>query len=365
MSKLQFSNIRVAALTCAVPANIQKVNLDPESPNHSYLKSFVRQIGITQRHISITEQTCSDTGYVAALEALKKASLKSEDIDAVIFFTQTPDFNPGTSNAHIIQHRLSMRKDVMAFDVPLGCSSFPYGLSICGSLLQQKSINRILMLTGDTHWCDYKNSEDLLSAEHFINAEGTTALILEKKDGYPVNISLYSDGSGYKYLFCPKKGDRNAWRPFTKAKLANGTIIGTGEYMDGIEITSFATTTVVECIRNFLSENNKKIDDFDGIVLHQANKQIVKTIAKRLNADLEKVPMSMDRYANTDGATVSLTIADAYSNDSRDKLKLLVSAFGVGLSWGVASLEIEPSVIVPIIEVEDARFEEGYVTPIE
>lgn len=365
MPHLQFNNLHLAALSCAVPSYIQKIDLSPNNQNHSYLKSFVRQIGITQRHISVTEQTATDTGLVAATAALNKAGWNAKDLDVVIFLTQTPDFNPGTSNAVIIQHRLGMRKDVMAFDMTLGCSSFPYGLSVCGALLQQANINKILMLTGDVHWVDYKNKDELEKTDRFLNSEATTALLIDKKANCNVSISLYSDGDGYKYLFKPSAGARNAWRPFKKGRMPDGKIVGEGEYMDGIEVTSFATTAVVDAINEFLIKNNKTIEDYDGVVLHQANKQIVKTIAKRLKVDMEKVPLSLDRYGNTDGATVTTTIADAYANSSQNRLELLTCAFGVGLSWGVASIEIEPKNIVPIIEVEDGRFMEAYVEPLE
>ncbi|MCI6450247.1 MAG: ketoacyl-ACP synthase III [Succinivibrio sp.] len=365
MPQLQYSGIHIAALTCAVPSNIQKINLDPNSPSYTYLKSFVRQMGISQRHISLTEQTCADTGYVAAVEAIKRAGIKPEEIDAVVFLTQTPDFNPGTSNSILLQHRLGLRKDVMAFDVPLGCSAFPYGLSICSSLMQQPTINKVLMLIGDSHWCDFDNKEELLKADKFLNGESTTATILDKEGDDVFKTELYTDGSGYKYLFRPSLGIRNSWRKFKKAKLPNGTIIGTGEYMDGIEITSFATSVVVDYLKKYLESNNKSIDDYDGVVLHQANKQIVKTIAKRLNVDLSKVPMSLDRYGNTDGATITTTIADAYANQENKKLKLLTCAFGVGLSWGIAEITIETKNIVPIIEVSDSKFGEAYVEPIE
>lgn len=367
MPHLQYKNLHIAALSCAVPSNIQKINLDPSDPNYGYLKSFVRQIGITQRHISFTEQTATDTGYVAAVAALEKANWNAKDLDAVVFFTQTPDFNPGTSNSHIIHHRLGMRKDVIAFDIPLGCSSFPYSISVCGSLLQQPEINKILILTGDVHWKNAKNLEELKSAQKFLNSESTTAMLLENEKGQDCSfdVELFSDGSGYKYLFQPAAGARNAWRPFLKGEMPNGSVVGKGEFMDGIEITSFATTTVVDSIKSFLSHIEKSVDDFDGVVLHQANKQIVKTIAKRLNVDMGKVPLSLDRYGNTDGATITTTIVDAYSNSSKDKLKLLTAAFGVGLSWGVASIEIEPKNIVPIIEVDDSRFMEAYVKVVE
>ena len=75
MPQLQFSNIEIKSITCAVPSYKQRINLDPNHEHHRYLKHYVRQIGTVERHISNCEQTCVDTGYVAAVEALKKASV--------------------------------------------------------------------------------------------------------------------------------------------------------------------------------------------------------------------------------------------------------------------------------------------------
>lgn len=366
MADLNFLNIHIAALSCAVPSHIQKIDVNPAKSNYKYLKSFIKQIGIKQRHISITEQTALDLGFAAAKAALKKANWKAEDLDLIVFDTQTQDFNPGASNSMLMQYRLGARTDVMAFDVTLGCSAFPYGLSIISSLLQQPKINKGLLITGDSRWCNYTGPDQIENHNNFLNGESTTAILFEKKENNEIDIELFTDGSGYKYLFSPSKGIRNAWRHFKKGKMPNGSIVSNNaEYMDGIEITSFATTTVVDSILNFLAKRGLSVNDFDGIVLHQANKQIITSITKRLKVDPKKVPISLDRYGNTDGATISTTIADAYAGLDRGPLKLLTAGFGIGLSWGVASFKIDPAVIVPIIDVEDERFKEGYVEVLE
>ena len=133
--------------------------------------------------------------------------------------------------------------------------------------------------------------------------------------------------------------------------------------MDGIEVTSFATTTVVDSVLSFFKDNSLCVDDFDSFILHQANKQIINSITKRLNLPSQKVPISLDRYGNTDGASVSLTICDAFSKCKKDKLRLLVCSFGVGLSWGISDLYISTKNIHPIIEVEGSQFEEGFIYP--
>lgn len=365
MAFLHFDNIGIAALACAVPEYTQKVNDNPDFSHADYIRSFIKQIGIRQRQISLTEQTCTDLGYAASRHALEHAGWDAQSLDMLIFLSQMPDFNPGTGNAFIMHKHLGLPASTIAFDITLGCSSFPYGLSVCASLLQQNGINRAILISGDNVWTCLPDRQSLLAENAFIFGEGTTALLLEKKDNSPLDISLFTNGKGYEYLFNPAGGSRNNWRVGNTMVLSGGQTISfpppkTGQYMDGPEITVFSTSTVVDSIKDFLARSKKSVSDYDGLVLHQANRQIVRTIAKKLGASESMLPISLDRYANTSGASVPLTIADAYGERESGHLELLTCAYGIGLSWGIASFGIDPGVICPIFRT-DMRFDEGYI----
>lgn len=362
MPYLDFDNVRIAGLACAVPDNVQTLE---HVADQAQVKSFQKYTGVMGRHISITRQTSLDLGCAAAKKIMKRQGWAADSIDGIIFLTQTQDFNVGTGNAFLAHYLLGLPADCMAFDMPLACSSFPYGLSVASSLLQQKGINRVLMISGDSQWHFYPNGKPLaIPDSSFMFGEASTAMLLEKSpEAEPISMALFTDGSGYKYLFNPLGGSRNAWEKPGPVLLPNGDIYvqaGKFGYMDGIEITSFSTTRVVEDIKAFLDRQKKTVEDFDGIVLHQANKQIVRTIARRLKADMKNVPLSLDRYGNTSGASVSVTMTDAYAGSDKKKLTLLVSAFGTGLSWGVVSLTLDPQVIEPIFSTNDV-FAEGFV----
>lgn len=362
MPNLTFDNIRIAGLTSAVPENLQTLD---HIEDRAQVRSFQKYTGVLQRHISATRQTSLDLGCAAAKKILEKAGWTPGSIDGLIFLTQTPDFNAGTGNAFLAHYVLRLSERSMAFDIPLACSSFPYGLAVASSLLQQEDINRILMISGDTQWHFYEGGVPTATPDGtFMFGEASSAVLLEKASASPpMNLALFTDGSGYKYLFNPLGGSRNAWETASPVLLPNGdTFVPSGKfgYMDGIEITSFSTTKVVECIRDFLAKHHKTVADYDGIILHQANKQIVRTIAKRLQADPARVPLSLDRYGNTSGASVTVTMTDAYAHCGQKNLSLLLSSFGTGLSWGIASFTLSPEVIAPIFTTA-ARFEEGII----
>lgn len=347
MAFLHFDNVGIAALAGALPEHVQTIDMDPDHPRAAYIANFVKQTGVRQRHISITEQTATDLGHAALQSALKKAGWQADSLDALIFMSQTPDFNTSTSNSHVLHNHMHLPQNVMTFDITLGCSSFPYGLSVCASLLQQSDIRRVAMVSGDTVWHGYASPEAILADQSFLFGEGATALLLEQREAPPIDIALYSDGSGYFYLYDPCGGARNAWRK-GKGLMPNGEIYDGTRYMDGMEITSFATIRVVESIRAFLDRQGKTLDDFDGIVLHQANIQIIKAMTRRLKINPNKVPVTIDRLGNTSGVSVSLTMIDAYAGQTCAPLRLLASGFGIGLSWGEVSLTLDPRVIVPM-----------------
>lgn len=360
MSFLDFSNIAITGIAAAVPAHIQYRNMELDSRR---AKLLLKRTGVKQRHISLTGQTAMDLCYVASKKILERANWDVKSLDGICSITQTPDFCTSPGNAHLLQYRLGMREDIMLSDFSMGCSAFPFGLASCASFLQNQNIKRMLMVCGDSFWYQYPSKKAILRDNEFLHGEGSIAILLERQEqAPPIQIALHVDGSGYKYLFPPFNGIRNTHRYKSTVILPDGaTHQGRGGYMDGLEITSFATTTVVKSIQDFLSHEKKTMDNFDGLVLHQANLHILNTIASRLGISMDKVPVSVDRYGNTDGATIPLTMVDAYSGDSRKSLSLLSAGFGVGLSWGVASFEVSPSVIEPMISVEGDIFEEALV----
>lgn len=356
MASFSYHNVKIAGVACAVPEFVQFINLDPQHPDAAYNSNFSKQTGIRQRHISIEQQTGVDLGYAAMIAALKKAYWDIPTLNGLIFLTQTPDFNMATGNAFLLHKHLGMPETAFVFDVAQGCAAFPYGLSIGCAYLQQPGIDRIALVIGDVMWPSYSDKTALLNDPTFLTGDGVAAVLLEKADNsQPIHIDLFSDGSGYHFLYNPWAGTRNAWR-LTPGKLPNGEAYAGGSYMDGLEITTFSTMRVTDDIKDFLNKNKQTITDFDAVILHQANLQILKTMRRRLKVSEDKFPISVDRFANTNGASVLLTMVDAYSGQSGN-IKLLISAFGIGLSWGIVSLSLDKEVIAPM-QLTSHRFDE-------
>ena len=89
----------------------------------------------------------SDLCLAAARNLIKKLNWKKEEINYIIFVSQTRNFI-FPSTACILQNELNLNKDILAFDIPLGCSGFIYGL-INSFLLSEKFKGKGLLLLGD------------------------------------------------------------------------------------------------------------------------------------------------------------------------------------------------------------------------
>ncbi|MEE3405061.1 MAG: 3-oxoacyl-[acyl-carrier-protein] synthase III C-terminal domain-containing protein, partial [Acutalibacteraceae bacterium] len=86
-------------------------------------------------------------------------------------------------------------------------------------------------------------------------------------------------------------------------------------------------------------------------------------IVKRIKAPKERVPVSLDRYGNTGGISIPLTLCDKYGTEKAGTVHALMSGFGIGLSWGVFSAAIDTERVYPVIQTShcytEGRFEPG------
>lgn len=349
MANAIFSDILVSGIACAVPTKLVDNNLYAKLLGEEEVRKFIDNTGVEYRHISHEKQTTSDLCFEATNKLLAHKNYSEESIDAVIFISQTPDYiQPAT--AHVLHKRLGLSKNCLVFDVNLGCSGFVYGMFITSSMIQSGAVNRVLLLIGDVM---RKNKKNAIKDEMLFGNAGTATII--EKGNTKVNCLLKSNGEGYTSLITPGGNcrrplqDNESYWDITKPE------------MDGSAVFEFSITEVPRAFKEFFKIFDGSIDDYDYCVLHQANLFMLKHIAKKIKLPLEKMPISIDRYGNTSSASIPLTIVDLCEREQvPDKMKLITSGFGIGLSWGVASFEIESKDVLPMIYT-DNYFEEAYL----
>lgn len=351
-------NVAIKGIAAAVPPGIKSADEYTEALGEEAIEKFVDVVGIKERHVNDGTIMTSDLCFAAAENIISTYQIDRDEIDALIVVTQTGDYiAPAT--ACLLQHRLGLSDDCLAYDITMGCSGYIYGLYNAASHIQNGFIKKALLLVGDS--LSYMVSpED--HGQMMLAGDAGTATLLEYDDqAADLRFMFKTIGSGYRNLIVPYGGYKHKHGSRAQIKREDGIIRSDYDtFMDGVEVFRFSIAETPKLFKQFCEQCGYDINDCDYVILHQANLFIMKNIARRLKIPLEKVPISLDRYGNTSSATVPLTLCDLFGEHGGSEeghKKLLLSGFGVGLSLGIAAVDLEPGVCLPIIE-SDVTFDD-------
>lgn len=326
-------NIKIAGIASCVPRHTED-NMDYGSVlGEKRVKRQVKLTGIRKRHTSRIEQRASDLAVCAANDLLTKLVWKKDEIGVLIYMTQSPDYLiPSTAIA--LQERMGLPKEVVAFDVNLGCSSFGYGIHIASSLMNtMPACKKALCLVADR--VENMESKRLLNADtvsfSLLTGSAASAVAIEKKQGACITFSESCDGSHYDAILA-----RSSW---------------TGTYMQGNMVFEYAINDVSNRVNQFMEDHKLQVEDIDYFIFHQAQKLILDNISFACNIPSEKMLTSLEEYGNTSGASVPLTLcANAELLHKKDCIKVITCGFGVGLSCSIDYMELSTDTILPVIE---------------
>ena len=183
-------NISIKGLSVCVPKQTVST-FDYEWISVDERISFEKNTGIKERRVANDYITTADMCEKSAIELIKKMNWEKDSIDILIFVSQSPDyFLPATSA--ILQHKLGLRNDIIAFDINLGCSGFIYGLKVISSLMSGES-KRGLLLAGDKSTLS-TNYKDKSTYPLFGDAGSATALEFDS-EASSMYFNLFTDGS--------------------------------------------------------------------------------------------------------------------------------------------------------------------------
>ncbi len=292
---------------------------------------IVTRTGIKQRHKLADDENASDLGLKASRKALAEAGIEASELTHVITATCTPDvLSP--SVACIIAGQLGTGP-VMAFDFGAACSGFIYGLSLCRSLLAHQPDAKILFvcteaLTRRVNWSDRSTC--------VLFGDAATACIVTGSSG---NVL-----AGLEDVVCQSDGtqrDLIVVGGGTSSRYAKGDSIGDDFFitMQGRETYKHAVRNMVHICEEVLTRNGLSTKDVNLLVPHQANMRIIEAVGSRLDMSGDRVFVNVDKYGNTSSASIPLAISEARAAGRiKPGDRLLVTAFGAGLTWGAALL---------------------------
>lgn len=313
-------NLSIKCIETALPKNnFQISSLKRNNPGWD-IKKIIEKTGIEKIWYTKKNQTALDLALKASKKLLKKINKKS--IDTLIYVTQSPEyFLP--SNACILQNRLGLSTNVKAFDINLGCSGFVYALYVATSFVQTNMSKNILIVCSDTY-TKYIANDDRTNKTIFSDAASAT-LVSKSKKKYFGNFIMGTDGSGFKDLIVENGASKGAFSTKNKTKL----------HMDGAKIYMFTTANIPKNIQRLLKISKVKKQDIKNFFFHQGSKIILNSLKKSLKLKDNQVYNNLKFLGNTVSSTIPFSLQQANKEKKIKKNDLLVlSGFGVGLSWG-------------------------------
>ena len=340
MTVSSFNHVKISGVKTVIPENY--VDIDDEleffGNNPKKLERAKKMVGYGRRYLADELTTVTDLAVDAAEKLFEEMSIDKNDIDILIFVNQKPDFRE-PNDACIAHGRLGLKKSCATLPIVLGCSGYPYGLWLASALMQSGFFKKCLLLAGDVP-ARATDQKDRKKAQIF--SDGASATILEytseERLSYFVNGS---DGGGWDKLVVPFGGMR---LPFDKAAINIEETDENGNkwranlsLMKGADVFNFTMDVAPKLINEILDVSGWAKDDVDLYAIHQANKQIVENIIAMSKIPEEKTPVDVfSKYANSSTNSVVTVVCD----QQKPLKKVVLCAFGVGLSWGAAAVDL-------------------------
>jgi len=298
---------------------------------------IVAKTGIAQRHVSAQGETAGDLGVLAAERLFESEGIDRNDVDYLLFCTQSPDYFLPTT-ACVMQSRLGLRTGIGALDFNLGCSGYIYGLGMAKGLIETGQAKNVLLITADTY-SKFIHPRDKSVRTLFGDAGAATLIRGEERDEEAIGPFLYgTDGKGAQNLIVPTGGVREP----RSAESAISAVDDNGSerardnlYMNGPEIFNFTLRTVPAAIQGLLERSGKSMDDIDLFVFHQANEYMLEHLRKKIGIPREKFVVQFRDCGNTVSATIPIALElSREAGQARPGMLAMFVGFGVGYSWG-------------------------------
>lgn len=344
MAFQKIENVKITGIAACVPPKRVDNMESPLVEDKHELEKYIATTGVRYRYIAEDGICSSDLCLAAAEKLILDMGIDKKDIDVLIMVTQTPDYIfPAT--ACVLQNRLGLSIDSMAFDITMSCPGWIYGLNVISSLLSSGKLRKGLLLVGETS----TKAKSPYDRVNLLAGDAGTATILEYHEGSsPLYFSMHTDGSNYRSLIIPDGGYRN---PVTE-KSFEYMVCKDGmkrnrlqANMEGEDILSFAMHAGPKCIKGMLEHFELDKDNVDYFLIHQANQMINKLIQKRLKIDDAHCPYNINEFGNTSSTSIPLMIVNKLSHKISCK-KIVACGFGTGLAWGSLYNELG-CVVVP------------------
>lgn len=278
--------------------------------------------GIRQRHFAAPDRMTSDLALAASKNALCAADVDPQSIDLIIVATSTPDFVL-PSTACLLQHKLGVRNNCIAFDMQAACTGFVYALTTADQFIRSGACRTALVVGAEivSRLLDFDDRSTCV-----LFGDGAGAIILQAAEQAGlISSALHADGSHMDILSVP-------------GHVSGGAINGRAFVaMDGPAVFKLAVHVLEKVAREALDKAHMNAAQIDWLIPHQANIRIMQSTCRKLGLPLERMLVTVDRHGNTSAASIPLALDEAV-RDGRIVRghTIMIEGVGSGFTWGAA-----------------------------
>jgi len=304
---------------------------------------ILSKTGVAVRGVAAENECASDLGVAAAKRLFDEGVCAPDEIDFLIFCTQSPDYFTPTT-ACLMQDRLGLKTSCGAVDINQGCSGYIYGLALAKSLVEAGTARTVLLVTADTY-TKFINLRDRSLLTLF--GDGAAATLVRSVEAEKELVGpfvLGTDGRGANQIIVKAGGLRcppNAETAVESQDSSGNWRSDQNLFMDGADVFSFALRTVPPTLQELLGKSGLTIDQIDFMIPHQANKFVLERLRAKLKFPADKFWIDMEKCGNTVSSTIPIALESALQQGRvkrGDRVALV--GFGVGYSWGATMVSV-------------------------
>ena len=286
---------------------------------------ILRRTGIRERRHLVGTERLDELAAAAGREALDRAGVPAERLDAVLVATSSAD-DLFPQAAPLVAGLLGAGQ-AMAWDVGLACTGFIAGLAQGAALIESGRAERVLLIGADAL---SRNADPAERGTASLFGDGAAAVVLvEGGGGRIAETTMGSDGAASGAL---------------TAARADGLI-----RMDGHEVFRHAIARMEQACREVLDHADLGLADVDLVVPHQANGRMTTALRERLGLPPDRVADDIAGRGNTSAATIPLALqAAADAGRLPTPGCVLLCAFGAGFAWGAALVHFGDDLALPL-----------------
>ena len=349
-----FKKKKISGILTILPKKAVKFEDEMSNYNFSPAKSMKLKLamGYNEHRIAEPGQCSSDFCKFGLQYLFDNNLLKKEEIDALLFVSQSPDYYiPPTSN--VIHGHFGLKHDCLCMDINQGCAGFEVGLIEAFMLLEQPAINKVVLMNADV--LSPKVSDRDRNSKPLIGDAASITIVEKSREENIIYANIKTDGTGAFALSIPAGGFRmpsTAETAVMEQDAAGNFRSKDNLVMQGDDVFNFVQREVPPMIEHLWEQSGVNRDEVDWYMFHQPNKFMLHKLADKLGIPHEKMPANIvENFGNASGVTVPTCICynlgDQLVNGTK---KLCLAGFGVGLTWSSIMMEMGNLIFNKIIE---------------